>query len=239
MNEPRAEARRGGSSSGTGARPRPGAVLFDLDMTLVETRVDLARSVNAIRTTYGLRPLPEPLIVSYIGHGLPTLLARGLGSAYAGRADEVLARFRDHYRDHCLDETHAYPGAVALLDALADVPVAIVSNKTRSFCTRVLDGTGFAGRFEVVIGGDTASSPKPDPAPLRLACEELGVAPSDAIMVGDSPTDVLAAHRAGCRSVAVTWGLGTEGALAHARPHETVATMEALRFALGGQVGRR
>lgn len=233
MHEPRPAAHEEGSSSDGGGRPRPGAVLFDLDMTLVETRIDLARSVNAIRATYDLHALPEAQIASYIGHGLPTLLARGLGSVYAGRAHEVLTRFRAHYHDHGLDETHAYPGAVELSDALREVPVAIVSNKTRSFCVRVLDGTGFAGRFEVVIGGDTARSPKPDPAPLHLACAELGVDPTRAVMVGDSPSDVLAAHRAGCRSIAVTWGLGSPRDLALARPHAIVDTMDALRAALG------
>lgn len=217
----------------TTPRGAPAAVLFDLDMTLVETRLDLARSVNAVRESYGLDPLTEPRIASYIGHGVETLLARGLGSSYAGRGTEVMERFADHYRAHCLDATHAYPGAIALVDALRPLPLAIVSNKTRAFCEQILQGTGFGDRFEVIVGGDTAPSPKPDPAPLRLACRELGVDPVDAVMVGDSPTDILAATRAGMRGIAVTWGLGTASDLARERPQAIAHSMDELRALLG------
>ncbi len=200
----------------------PRAILFDLDMTLVETREDIAISANAVRAGFGLEPLSIADLVPMIGDGVRMLLERALGPAGAGRQDEALARFREHYARHCLDRSYVYEGIPELLASLASRPKAVVSNKPEAFCWQVLRGVGIAEAFAVVIGGDSLDALKPDPAPLVAASERLGVPAAACVMVGDTWRDVRAGRLAGCRVVAVTYGLGSRERLLEERPDALV-----------------
>jgi len=185
-------------------------VLFDLDMTLVETRTDLARSANAVRRTYHLDPLPESTLVTFIGDGARELVRRSMGDAGCGRDDEALARFRTIYAGHCLDTSFVYAGMVDALDALAAVlglRLGVVSNKPEGFSRQILDGLALARFFTVVIGGDSTRALKPDPEPIREACRRLEISPGDAIMVGDTWRDIRGGAAAGARTIGVTYGL--------------------------------
>ncbi len=188
----------------------PKGVLFDLDMTLVETREDIAMSTNAVRLEFGLDPLPVETLVGYVGDGVKKLLARALGPDYAGREDESLQCFREHYADHCLDRSLPYDGISELLASLAPRELGVVSNKPERFCIQVLKGLGLHDLFRVVFGGDSVDTLKPDPKPLISACEEVGLRPEECVMVGDTWRDVRAGRAAGCRTIGVTYGLGTD-----------------------------
>jgi phosphoglycolate phosphatase len=154
-----------------------------------------------------------------IGKGAPVLVeravaAQGLTLDPAGQA-ALLDGFFHHYgRLQDLDECAAepYPGAREALASLhaAGLPLGVVTNKYHRFATGLLRRLGLAGYLRVVVGGDTCERRKPDPMPLLHACAQLGVAPSTALMVGDSSNDVEAARAAGMPVVLVPYGY-TEG----------------------------
>ena len=198
---------------------RPSAILFDLDGTLLDTAGDIALALTRAFADHG-HPAPPPAAVrQMIGKGAPVLVeravaAQGLDLAPAGQA-ALLERFFHHYgRLQELDECAAqpYPGAREALVALhaAGLPLGVVTNKYHRFATGLLQRLDLAGYLRVVVGGDTCERRKPDPMPLLHACSQLGVAPSTALMVGDSSNDVDAARAAGMPVVLVPYGY-TEG----------------------------
>jgi phosphoglycolate phosphatase len=205
------------------------AGLFDLDGTLVESRHDLATAINRMRGDLGMPPLPEERITCHIGWGARNLVARCLrpqGSPVPSpepdpqapspeEVEKALGLFRRHYDDCLLDTTRPYEGIPELLEEAwrRQFPLAVVTNKPEGFTRKILAGLGLADPFAVVVGGDSAPKPKPWPDPLLLACQRLGVEPSSALMIGDSPTDLKAAREAGCPVALVAWGLNPAEAL--------------------------
>ncbi len=196
----------------------PHAILFDLDMTLVETRLDIARSANEVRRQLGLPVLDDDVVAGFIGHGLDVLLERALGPAWVGREADAVARFRAHYREHCLDHSTVYDGVRPLIDALAGRRLGVVSNKPERFCRQILSAFDLDAPFEVIVGGDTTPYLKPGPEPVLEACRRLDTPAGDAVLVGDAVTDVASARAAGCRSIAVASGLSTRAELATTGP---------------------
>jgi phosphoglycolate phosphatase len=224
-------------------------LLFDLDMTLVETWQDIAASTNAVRVQLGLRPLPRETVKGFIGDGVEKLVERALADAVVqapaeaappagaerqtprdaaarartetpprARLDDAVARFREHYGLHCLDESRPYEGIPELLRDLAHVPMAVVSNKIERFCRQVLAGVGLVGHFPVIVGGDTVGALKPDAKPVLEAARRIGVSVQQCVMIGDTLRDVMAGRNAGCRVIAVTYGLVPRRTLAAADP---------------------
>jgi phosphoglycolate phosphatase len=194
------------------------AILFDLDMTLVDTREDIAASANEVRRQYGLDPLPEATVASFIGGGVENLLARALGDAFRDREADSVERFRAHYRLHCLDRSYVYEGLREVLASWAHVKLGVVSNKPERFCEQIIEGFGLRRFFGVIVGGDTAPHLKPHADPILHACNVLGVSPNTTVMVGDSVGDIHAARAAGCRVIAVTYGLGSREKLEAEHP---------------------
>jgi len=197
----------------------PSAVLFDLDGTLLDTAGDIALALSRAFADHGHEGPAPAAVRQMIGKGAPVLveravLAQGLNLDAAGRA-ALLERFFHHYgRLQELDECEAepYAGAREALVTLheAGLPLAVVTNKYHRFAVGLLQRLDLARHLRVVVGGDTCERRKPDPMPLHHACTQLGVAPADALMVGDSANDVEAARAAGMPVVLVPYGY-TEG----------------------------
>ena len=197
----------------------PSAVLFDLDGTLLDTAGDIALALSRAFADHGHEGPAPAAVRQMIGKGAPVLveravLAQGLSLDAAGRA-ALLERFFHHYgRLQDMDECAAepYPGAREALVTLhaAGLPLAVVTNKYHRFAVGLLQRLDLARHLRVVVGGDTCERRKPDPMPLHHACTQLGVAPADALMVGDSANDVEAARAAGMPVVLVPYGY-TEG----------------------------
>jgi len=219
------------------------AVLFDLDGTLVDSGADIAAAANHARGAAGLAPLPEAVAVGYVGDGVQSLLERVLahdpetaGPTRVLATDEVpngLAAFFDYYEEHLLDQTVLYPGVDELLRALAGRRLLVATNKPRRFTLAILAGLGIAGSFERVTAGDDVSARKPDPAHLAACLAGTGIDPDAAVMVGDSPNDILAARGFPMRSVAVSWGLVARVRLEAAEPDALVDRVEELARELG------
>ncbi len=190
-------------------------IIFDLDGTLVDSRLDLANSVNGMLRHFGRPELPLDIIASYIGDGAPMLVRRALGDP----DDEVYVKqalefFLVYYRAHKLDTTTLYPGILEALRAMRwsgngvdlERRMAVLSNKPVNPSRAIVDALGLGEFFTHVYGGNSFATKKPDPLGALTLSGEVGVEPGQALIVGDSDIDVLTARNAGMWSCGVTYG---------------------------------
>jgi phosphoglycolate phosphatase len=189
-------------------------VIYDLDGTLVDSRDDLADSVNAMLERLGLPQHDPKVIHGFIGEGAERLIRRSLGPAHEEHYAEAAPIWREEYSKRLLARTRLYPGVDALLRLPPDAR-AVLTNKPGDFARQILEGLGVAPAFRVVLGGDEIPR-KPSPQGLLRLCAALGAAPGEALLVGDSAVDLATGRAAGVRVCAVTWGLGERAALASA-----------------------
>jgi phosphoglycolate phosphatase len=195
------------------------AVLLDLDGTLVDSIPDLAAAANAMRVELGMPPLGLEVLATFVGKGVDYLVRRTLeGSLHVdvlpsddpGR--ELFARGRTSFHRHYAllngDMATVYDGVIEGLRAMQDqgLKLAVVTNKPTEFTGPLLTRVGLAGFFSVVVCGDTCARRKPDPDQVLHACERLGVAPAQAVTIGDSSNDAQAGRSAGTRVLAVPYG---------------------------------
>ncbi|PYT70600.1 MAG: phosphoglycolate phosphatase [Acidobacteria bacterium] len=185
------------------------ALIFDLDGTLIDSKQDLIRSVNAMLVEMGREALHQDTISGYIGHGAPKLVARALGNgASEEERERALKFFLAHYEGHKLDSTRAYPGVAEALEQLHEFPMAVLTNKPVRVSNRILVGLGLAQYFRAVYGGNSFETKKPDPLGANKILEELGASAGEALMIGDSEVDVQTARNAGTLAAAVNYGFG-------------------------------
>jgi phosphoglycolate phosphatase len=186
------------------------ALIFDLDGTLIDSKLDLALSVNATLAELGRDPLPHEQIFSYVGQGAPSLIARALGSG-ASEQDCLIGLefFIKYYSAHKLDNTVLYPGVRETLDALKDMPMAVLTNKPVRVSRAIIEELGVGERFRFVYGGNSFERKKPDPMGVDSILREFGAAPAQAMLVGDSEIDVQTARNAGTWACGVTYGFGS------------------------------
>jgi len=192
------------------------ALIFDLDGTLIDSKRDLIFSVNAMLEEMGREQLHEDTISGYIGHGAPQLVGQALGNgATEAERQRALKYFLAYYEDHKMDSTCAYPGVPEALEKLAAFPMAILTNKPVRISVRILDGLGLAKYFRAVYGGNSFETKKPDPLGALTILRDLGAAPAQAMLIGDSEVDVQTARNAGTFAAAVNYGFGTHDRAAH------------------------
>lgn len=211
---------------------RPRAAIFDLDGTLIDSRLDLCHAVNHALRTVGVPERSLEEVTGFVGEGVARLVSRALG----GRSDllePALAAWWTFYGEHLLDNTVLYPGVRELLDAAA-IPLAVHTNKPGVPARRILEGLGIAERFVAVLGGDEAPR-KPDPAGTRRLLEALNVPAAEALFVGDSLVDVELARAVPMPVAAVSWGLVDAELLAAARPERLVSHPRELIPSLSGR----
>jgi phosphoglycolate phosphatase len=189
------------------------AVLFDLDGTLLDTAPDLHAAVCAMLADLGRPPLPLEAVRAYVGRGIANLVKRSLAGALevddaAPVPGEALASFRRHYAHENGRNCRVYPGVIGGLEAAKKLglPLAVITNKASAFTLPLLELSGIAKYFDVVVSGDTLPKIKPDPMALVWACGRFDVSPADALFVGDSVNDFNAARAAGCRVFLVPYG---------------------------------
>jgi len=207
------------SGSGEEEKGRFGGVrvlIFDLDGTLIDSKLDLAISVNATRRHMGLDPLADETIFGYVGNGAQVLVQRALGEGVTLEEIEKGHKFfLAYYRAHMLDNTVAYPGVREALEMLKERDLAVLTNKPVRFSQAILDGLGLARYFQYVYGGNSFATKKPDPEGVRTLLRDFGAAPGEAMMVGDSEVDVRTARNSGTWACGVTYGLGLDGMRTH------------------------
>jgi phosphoglycolate phosphatase len=187
--------------------------IFDLDGTLVDSRLDLCLAVNHALREVGLPPRALEEVSSFVGEGAARLVERAVAPRLDLR-DAALAAWREHYQSHLLDNTRLYPGLAEVL-ARARFALAVHTNKPGQMAREILRGLGVGDRFAEVVGGDEAPR-KPDPRGTRGILERQGVAPPDAVLVGDSLVDLETARAVPLRFLAAGWGLAGPARLADA-----------------------
>lgn len=204
-------------------------LIFDLDGTLIDSRLDLIHSVNAMLRHVGRPELADDVIASYVGDGAPVLVRRalfgqerlgqegnGVGQEGSGQ-DETLFKsaldyFLAYYRLHKLDHTTVYDGIPEVLAGLAHASngarrlMAVLSNKPVRPSQDIVQALGLGDYFMRVYGGNSFATKKPDPLGARTLLEETGVAPEQAMMIGDSGVDVLTGRNAGLWTCGVMYG---------------------------------
>jgi phosphoglycolate phosphatase len=221
----------------------PRLLVFDLDGTLIDSRIDLANSINAMLAHLGKPLLPHAVIAGYIGDGASMLVRRALGDPEGDAHDaefvgQALDFFLDHYRIHKLDFTYVYEGVVAALEAIRGAHprtlMAVLTNKpvhpSRDICAHF----GLDRFFFQNYGGNSFHTKKPDPTGLlalmaeasALGCLESAdppIAAAETVMIGDSDVDILTARNCGALAIGCTFGLAPHSldgvapdALAHA-----------------------
>jgi phosphoglycolate phosphatase len=205
-------------------------VIYDLDGTLIDSKLDLAHSVNATRAHMGLPPLDHEVISSYVGNGAPVLMRRSLGpEATEDDVGRALAYFLDYYREHKLDFTDLYPGLRAVVERLAAAGrrQAVLTNKPVNISREIMKGLGLDRMFFQVYGGNSFGEKKPHPVGIETLLTESGVDRSRTLMVGDSGVDIQTARNAGVAACGVLWGFQPEAFEQHP-PDFVVHSAEAL-----------
>jgi phosphoglycolate phosphatase len=192
------------------AIPGVRVLVFDLDGTLIDSKLDLALAVNATLESMGRAPIAHGLIESYVGDGASVLIQRALGEgASDAECRNALEHFLHYYRAHMLDNTIAYPGVREGLAALAKFPMAVLTNKPTRISKHILEGLELARYFRYIHGGNSFERKKPDPMGLEALLKDFKAAPHEALMVGDSDVDVLTARNAKTWACGVTYGFGS------------------------------
>lgn len=186
----------------------PSGVLFDLDGTLIDSAPDLYDALCALCDEEGRARPDYPPVRQVVSRGARAVLRAGLPELDDTGVEARVERFLAIYARDMGRDSHPFPGVPGLLDALqaAGVPWGIVTNKAAFLAEPLLERLGLAGRSAAIVCGDTLPQRKPDPAPVRLACERAGMDPVRAVFVGDDRRDVQAGRAAGLATVAVTWG---------------------------------
>ena len=188
------------------------AIVIDLDGTLLHTVPELAGAANRMLRDMGYAPVSQELLASYIGNGIGWLVKRALTGEMHATPDAALYEhalpiFEKHYTELLLG-SKPYGGVIDGLEALrtAGFPMGCITNKAARFTKPLLEGTGLAKYFEIVVSGDTLPEKKPHPLPLLYAAKFFDVPIEQLLLIGDSLNDTLAARAAGCPVFCVPYG---------------------------------
>ena len=192
---------------------KPEMILIDVDGTLVDSVPDLGYCVDTMMTQLGRPPWGEARVRDWVGNGVERLVKRALIGALDGEPEpadfeRAYPLFLELYAENTSKRSLLYPGVREGLDLLKDAGyrMGCVTNKAAQFTEPLLQDLGVFDDFSIVISGDTLPLKKPDPAPLLHAAAFFGCEPRNALMVGDSVSDVKAARAAGFRIVCMSYG---------------------------------
>ncbi len=207
--------------------------VWDLDGTLVDSKLDLAHAVNAMLRHFNRPQLPLEIVASYVGDGAAMLIRRALGDPRDHElVQSALDYFLSYYREHKLDNTFPYAGIPEVLQSLtaqrngnAPLVMTVLSNKPVKPSRDIVQGLGLGKYFQQVYGGNSIETKKPDPLGARALMQEFHTRAEETVMIGDSHNDILTAENAGMWSIGVTYGFLPES-LQKAPPDVLVDTPE-------------
>jgi phosphoglycolate phosphatase len=219
---------------------KPAMVLIDVDGTLVDSVPDLTYCVDEMMKRLDMPTHGEAKVRNWVGNGVERLVRRALIGQLDGEPDEALYEkaypiFLELYRDNTSKRSCLYPGIKEGLDYLKTegYKMGCVTNKAAQFTEPLLKDLGVYDYFSIVISGDTLPQKKPDPAPLLHAAKFFDVSPEQAMMIGDSISDVKAARAAGFRIVCMTYGYNHGVDIRDANPDAVMDSMAELPDLLG------
>ena len=218
----------------------PEMVLIDVDGTLVDSVPDLAYCVDEMMKALDMPVHGEAKVREWVGNGVERLTRRALIGQLDGEPDEALFEkaypiFMDLYAENTSKRSTLYPGVsegLAYLKA-EGYKLGCVTNKAEQFTVPLLTDLGIADNFEIIISGDTLTVKKPDPGPLLHAAKFFGVKPENALMIGDSISDVKASRAAGFQILCMSYGYNHGVDIREASPDVVIDSMAELPAVLG------
>lgn len=186
-------------------------LLFDLDGTLIDSRDDLADSVNLMLSELNLANLSLETIYNFIGEGVFNLVNRSISASLGKESDQDFAEkgvemFRKFYAENLVVKTKLYEGVAETLEKLSDFPKAVITNKPHDFSVLVLKKLGILQHFSLVVGGDTFPERKPSPVPLLFVVDNLRFSTEESLMIGDSWVDIKAGKNAKIKTCGCIYG---------------------------------
>jgi HAD superfamily hydrolase (TIGR01509 family) len=205
-------------------------VCFDFDGTLIDASRVICRSFNSVLLQRGAPSMEEREIRMLIGRPLAEMFRVALSDIDEESLEQCIQAYREVFFPLAVLLSRPLPGALPLIELLASQgkQLAVVTTRASDGARRILEGFHVDAHFQTIVGLEHVTWPKPDPEPVRLALERLCVAPEAAMMVGDTPDDIVAARAAGVVAVGVTSGAFEAAALEVAGPHRVVASLEHL-----------
>ncbi len=212
---------------------KPEMILIDVDGTLVDSVPDLAFCVDSMMVQLGREPRGEERVRDWVGNGVERLVRRALVGQLRGEPDEAdferaYPIFMDLYAENTSKRSFLYPGVREGIDMLkaSGYKLGCVTNKAAQFTEPLLKDLGVYDDFSIVISGDTLTKKKPDPAPLLHAAEFFGCEPANALMIGDSVSDVAAARAAGFQIVCMSYGYNHGVDIREAAPDAVIDSLD-------------
>jgi phosphoglycolate phosphatase len=211
-------------------------MLFDLDGTLIDSKTDLANSINLMLTDLGRPILDEAVVGSFVGDGVRVLVRRCLTATHHDHEapDEELhkrglALMLEHYSDEMLKTTKLYPHVDETLEYFKGKRKAVVTSKEVRFTKILLEQFGIAEHFNAIVGGDTVKARKPDPEPVLEAIRQLGGLARQTVMIGDSENDINAGRGAATFTCGVTFGFRNAEQLRLVQPDFLIDSFDQLK----------
>ncbi|VAW96999.1 Phosphoglycolate phosphatase [hydrothermal vent metagenome] len=211
---------------------KPEMVLIDVDGTLVDSVPDLAYCVDEMMLAIGQSAYGEEKVREWVGNGVERLVRRALIGRLEGEPDQALFEkaypiFMELYSENTCKRSCLYPGVTEALDYLvaSNVKLGCVTNKAAQFTIPLLKTLGIHDIFSIVISGDTLAKKKPDPMPLLHGAEFFNVKPENALMLGDSISDVKAARAAGFQIICMSYGYNHGIDIRESNPDAVVDSM--------------
>jgi len=215
---------------------KPEMILIDVDGTLVDSVPDLAYCVDELMKQLGMPEHGEAKVRNWVGNGVERLCRRALIGQLDGEPDDALFDkaypiFLELYAENTSKRSCLYPGVTEGLDYLQaqGYKLGCVTNKAAQFTHPLLKDLGIFERFGIVVSGDTLAKKKPDPLPLLHAAEHFGVAPENALMLGDSVSDVKAARAAGFQIICMSYGYNHGVDIRDSNPDAVIDSMAELK----------
>lgn len=183
-------------------------LFFDLDGTLIDSKLDLANSVNAALSHFNLQTLDNETIYGFVGNGVKQLLVDCLKqNNQLNILDEFYNYFLEHYHNHLLDNTHPYEGIIDVLQKLhLKYTMFVVTNKSEMFAEKILKELKLSGYFKDIVGGDSFEHKKPHPEPVLRLKERYNLNIDKSFIVGDSENDILLAESLNLRMIWASYG---------------------------------
>lgn len=214
----------------------PKLIMIDVDGTLVDSVPDLAYCVDELMVVMGREKWGEAKVRHWVGNGVPKLVERSLTGELEGEVnqddfDKAYPIFLDLYAANTSGRSCLYDGVKEGLNYLKSqgYTVGCVTNKAEQFTHPLLKDLGIFDEFEIVISGDTLEKKKPDPLPLLHAAKHFGIDPKEALMLGDSISDVKASRAAGFDIICMSYGYNHGVDIRHSNPDLVIDSMAELK----------
>lgn len=217
---------------------QPDLIVFDLDGTLVDSRLDIAASVNEALRAVGAPEVPAERIIPLIGEPLSRILERLLPLDLRDRVSAAVEAYKTHYFDHCFDRSRLYPGVRECLERMQGLCLAVATTKMTYMAVRLVEAAGLASFFSLVQGSEGIPY-KPHPEVLEIVLRKTGKRAGRSWMVGDTVYDIQAGKAAGMRTCAVTYGIGSRAALEEEKPDLLVGSLLELPERIGRTLSKR